>query len=166
VIVIKAKVMSDTFDPEDHCPAPHRGFDQLVEGEKFVLPSRTVTDAHFSAFQMLSADNHPIHYDRVYCENQGHRDLLAHGLQVLCFTAAGAGAFPHVVGKSLIGFIELTVKFKKGVYVNDTLYPCLQITELQAQNTTGVAVMRATVHNQAGDLVLEGQHKYLLRLSS
>ena len=158
--------MSDAFNPEDHCPFPHRGFEQLLQAEKFILPSRTVTDAHFSAFQMLSGDNHPIHYDRVYCENQGHRDLLAHGLQVLCFTAAGAGAFPHIVGESLIGFIELTVKFKGGVYVNDTLYPSLQITELKPQKTTGVVVMRATVHNQAGELVLDGQHTYLLRLSS
>ena len=156
--------MASEFDPSDHCPVPHRGFDQLEQGEKFVLPSRTVTDAHFSAFQMLSADNHPIHYDRPYCESQGHKDLLAHGLQVLCFTAAGAGLFPHTVGESLIGFIELTVKFMKGVYVNDTLYPCLQITELKRQNTTGVVVMRASVHNQKGELVLDGQHTYLLKL--
>lgn len=156
--------MSENFDPQDHRPVPGKRFDQLVIGEKFILPSRTVTDAHFSAFQMLSGDNHPIHYDRHYCAKHGHRDLLAHGLQVLCFTAAGAGAFPHQVGDDLIGFIELSARFKEAVYVNDTLYPCLKITDLKPQNTTGVVSMHATVHNQNKQLVLDGEHKYLLRI--
>ena len=41
-----------------------------------------MTDALFAAFQLASADNHPIHYDREYCRTHGHRDLLAHGLLV------------------------------------------------------------------------------------
>ena len=156
--------MTEKFDPATHRMGQQRSFHQLETGEKFILPSRTVTDAHFSAFQALSGDNHPIHYDRPYCESQGHRDLLAHGLQVLCFSAAGAGAFPHVAGENLIGFIEITARFKAAVYVHDTLYPCLTITSLKEQKTTGVVTMAATIHNQEGFLVLEGEHKYLLRL--
>jgi len=68
----------------------HRSFTDLHIGEEFSMPSRTVTEAHFSLFQALSGDNHPIHYDRDYCKRQGHRDLLAHGFQVIAFTAAGA----------------------------------------------------------------------------
>jgi len=56
--------------------------------------------------------------------------LLAHGFQVLSFTAAGAGLFPHIVGESLIGFIEQSSRFLKPVYAGDTLYPMLTITEL------------------------------------
>ncbi len=49
---------------------PKRGFDQLEVGEQYPCPARTLTDAHFSAFQLLSGDNHPIHYDRPYCAAQ------------------------------------------------------------------------------------------------
>jgi hypothetical protein len=35
---------------------------------------------------------------------------------------------------------------------------------LKPQRTTGVVTMHATVHNQAGALVLDGKHVYLLRL--
>jgi acyl dehydratase len=156
--------MQEDFKIEKHVIVAARGFSELAVGEVFNSPSRTVTDAHFSAFQALSGDNHPIHYDRGYCLKHGHRDLLAHGLQVLCFSAAGAGAFPHVVGDKLIGFIELQVQFKAGVYVGDTVYPSLKISELIRQNTTGVVVMRSTVYNQERKLVLDGEHKYLLRL--
>lgn len=157
--------MSKSFDPLSRPLVPQRGFEALQIGEQFPCPARTLTDAHFSAFQLLSGDNHPIHYDRPYCAALGHRDLLAHGLHILTLTAAGAGLFPHVIGESLIGFIEVQAKFLEAVYPGDTLYPLLEITALERQNTTGIVRMRATIHNQDAVLVLEGTHAYLLRLS-
>ncbi|HKD20708.1 MAG TPA: MaoC family dehydratase [Rhizomicrobium sp.] len=154
----------DSFDPEQHRLVPLRGFSELTIGEVFRAPSRTMTEANFQAFQAVSLDNHPIHYDVEYCRKIGHKAPLAHGLQVLAFTAAGAGLFPHVIGESLIGFIEVTAKFLKPVYPGDTLYPALTITELVPQRTTGIVAMRATVHNQSAELVLDGTHRYLLRL--
>ena len=149
---------------EHPSPVQKRGFDQLAVGEQFPLPSRTVTDAHFAMFQALSGDNHPIHYDVEYCRERGHQGLLAHGLQVLCFTASGAGTFPHVVGDVLVGFLEQSCRFLAPVYPGDTLAPLLQIDELVRQNTTGVVVMGVTLRNQRGDLVLDGSQRYLLRL--
>ncbi len=154
-----------SFDPKDHRVVPLRAFHELRVGEIYRNPSRTLGDGNFTAFQTVSLDNHPIHYDVEYCKGLGHPAPLAHGLQVLAFTAAGAGLFPHVIGENLIGFVEVTAKFLKTVYPGDTLYPALEITELTPQRTTGIVVMRATVHNQAGELVLDGAHKYLLRLS-
>lgn len=153
------------FDPRSHCMVPSRSFSDLREGEVFRAPSRTIDQANFGAFQAVSLDNHPIHYDIEYCRRLGHPAPLAHGLQVLAFTAAGAGLFPHVIGEALIGFIEVSAKFLKPVYPGDTLYPALEIVELVPQRTTGIVGMRATVHNQKGELVLEGAHRYLVRLS-
>ena len=153
-----------SFDPETHRVVPLRGFDELAIGEVFALPSRTIGDANFAAFQTLSLDNHPIHYDVEYCKKLGYPAPLAHGLQVLSFTAAGAGLFPHVIGEKLIGFIEVNAKFLKAVYPGDTLYPALTISELTRQRTTGIVAMRATVHNQKRELVLDGVHRYLMKL--
>ena len=132
-------------------------------GERFSIPSRTVTDAHFSAFQTISADNHPIHYDVEYCRERGHRGPLAHGFQILSFTAAGAGSFAHQIGDSLIAFVEQSSKFLKPVYAGDTLYPMLEIAGLTPQRSTGVVILKAAVHNQNGELVLTGEQKILLR---
>jgi acyl dehydratase len=153
------------FNPEAHRIVLQRGFEELRVGEVFRAPSRTVTDANFQAFQAVSLDNHPIHYDEEYCRRLGHKAPLAHGLQVLAFTAAGAGLFPHVIGDALVGFIEVSARFLKPVYPGDTLYPELAIVELVPQRTTGVVAMRATVHNQHGELVLDGTHRYLLKLT-
>ena len=152
-----------TFDPKAFNMTERRGFDDLKVGEVYRSPSRTVTEAHFAAFQVISGDNHPIHYDIEFCRAHGHRGLLAHGFQVLAASAVGAGVFPHMIGDRLIGFIEQSSKFLKGVYVGDTLYPQHTITALVPQRTTGIVVMAATIHNQASELVLTGEHKYLLR---
>jgi acyl dehydratase len=156
--------MTDSFSADDWRVVPLRSFDELRVGEIFKSASRTVTEANFAAFQTVSLDNHPIHYDDEYCKRLGHPGPLAHGLQVLSFTAAGAGLFPHVIGEKLIGFIEVSAKFLKGVHAGDTLYPALAISELVRQRTTGIVVMRATVHNQKSELVLDGVHRYLMRL--
>ncbi len=140
-----------------------RYFEDFKLGETFAIPSRTVTDAHFLAFQAASGDNHPIHYDREYCRRHGHKDILAHGYQVVIQTAPGAGIFPHLVEESLMGFIEQSSRFLKPVYSGDTLYPMLEVAELKPQRTTGVLTLRNTIHNQDGELVLEGTQKFLLR---
>ena len=73
--------------------------------------------------------------------------------------------FPFVVGPSLIGFLEQSSRFLKPVYMGDTLYPLLTVTELTPQRNTGVLTIRSTIHNQRSELVMEGVQKYLLRLS-
>jgi hypothetical protein len=54
---------AQTFDPTNFTVVSARNFADLRVGEIFRAPSRTLTDAHASAFQAVSADNHPIHYD-------------------------------------------------------------------------------------------------------
>ncbi len=152
------------FDPAAHRMIPEqRWFDDFKIGERFVLPSRTMTEAVFLAFQGASGDNHPVHYDVEYCKARGMPSLLAHGFQSLAQTAPGAGLFPYMVEESLVGFIEQSSRFHKPVFAGDTLYPALEINELSPNRTTGVVGLRSTVHNQRRELVLEGTQRYLLR---
>jgi acyl dehydratase len=151
------------FDPAEHRFCDPRYFEDFEIGEKFYIPSRTMTDAYFAAFQLASGDNHPIHYDVEYCRARGHDGLLAHGFQVLIQTASGAGILPHVIGDSLIAFIEQSSRFLKPVYSGDTVYPLLEITDLKPGRTTGVMSLRATVHNQRRELVMEGEQQLLIR---
>ncbi|WP_428535948.1 MaoC family dehydratase [Rhodopila sp.] len=152
------------FDPAQHrMVAEQRWFEDFRIGERFLLPSRTMTEAVFLAFQAASGDNHPIHYDAEYCRARNMPGLLAHGLQSLAQTAPGAGLFPYMVEESLVGFIEQSSRFLKPVFAGDTVYPALEIDELTGNRTTGVVGLKTTVHNQRRELVLEGRQRYLLR---
>ena len=146
-----------------HQLCEQRWFEDFRLGERFLLPSRTLTDALFAAFQLASGDNHPSHYDVEYCRAHGGPGLLAHGFQVLAQTAAGAGLFPHMVEDSMKGFIEQSSRFLKPVYAGDTLYCTLEVTGLQPGRSTGVIELSSTVLNQHGVLVMDGVQKYLLK---
>ncbi|MGC1443000.1 MAG: MaoC family dehydratase [Burkholderiaceae bacterium] len=147
----------------EHHMCEQRYFEDFDIGEQFRLPSRTMTDALFAAFQLASGDNHPIHYDIEFCKARGMPHMLAHGFQVLIQTAAGAGMFPHIVEDSLKAFIEQSSRFLKPVYVGDTLYCTLTIDELVPGNTTGVLTMKTEIRNQHDDVVMDGMQKYLLQ---
>ena len=83
------------FDPVGFTVVPLRRFEDIRAGEVFRASSRTLTDAHASAFQTVSADNHPIHYDVEYARRHGRTAPVVHGLQVFAFTAPGATLFPQ-----------------------------------------------------------------------
>ena len=152
------------FDPAAHRMVPEQWwFEDFRMGERFVLPSRTMTDGIFAAFQAASGDNHPVHYDVEYCRRHDMPGMLAHGFQTLIQTAAGAGLFPFLTEESLAGFIEQSSRFLKPVFAGDTLYAALEVDELTPNRTSGVVGLRSTVHNQRGELVLEGNQRYLIR---
>ncbi len=152
-----------SFDPANHRRHANRWFEDFKIGERFILPSRTMTDALFLSFQAASGDNHPVHYDIEYCRRRGMPNMLAHGYQVLIQTAAGAGDFPFMVEDSLVGFLEQSSRFLRGVYSGDTLYPALEIIDLIPNRTTGVIAMVTTIHNQNSELVMDGTQRYLIR---
>jgi acyl dehydratase len=152
------------FDPATHrVVTEQRWFEDFRLGERFVLPSRTMTEGVFSAFQAASGDNHPIHYDVEFCRARGMPGLLAHGFQTLAQTAPGSGLFPYLTEESLVGFLEQSSRFLQPVFAGDTLYPALEIDELTPGRSTGVVGFSCTVHNQRLALVLDGRQRYLLR---
>jgi acyl dehydratase len=151
------------FDPSDFSIVEPRTFEQLNVGDVFRAPSRTLTDAHASAFQAVSADNHPIHYDVEFARRHGHPGPVVHGLQVLAFTAPGATLFPQYIGEVFIAFTSVSCRFLGEVHAGDTLYSQLEIIDLSPHGDAGQVTTRATVHNHRGELVLEGKHTYLLK---
>lgn len=139
-------------------------FDDFQVGQRFEAPSRTLTDAHFLFFAGMTGDNHPIHYDDVYAREKtpfGRR--LAHGLLLASLTALGAGALAAHVHESMIAFLEQRSRFRAPAFIGDTVYPALTVAELIAKDGRGVLRLAATITNQRGELVLEGEHVYLVR---
>ena len=92
------------FDPVSFTVAQPRRFEDFHVGDVFRAPSRTLTDAHAAAFQAVSADNHPIHYDVEYARRHGHIAPVVHGLQVFDFTAPGPTLFSQYIGDVFVAF--------------------------------------------------------------
>ena len=155
-----------SFDPVGFTVVPPRRFEDLRVGDVFRAPSRTLTDAHASAFQTVSADNHPIHYDIEYARRHRLPAPVMHGLHFFPFTAPGATLFPQYIGDVFLAFTSASCRFLKEVHAGDTLYPQLEIMKLTTQGDTGIVTTQATAHNQRGELVLDGEHTYSLKAAS
>jgi len=155
--------MPFTFNADDWQIVPARSFAELKVGEIFPRTKPYADRRACQRFQAVSCDNHPIHYDVGYANHYGHSAPVVHGLQVLAFTAPGATLLPHNFGASFIAFTELSAKFLVEVHSGDTLYSALEIVSLTDLGDRGEVSTEVTVHNQKGELVLSGHHKYLLR---
>ena len=153
-----------SFDKSNFRVVPAKTFDDLKIGDIFRAPSRTLTDAHASSFQAVSADNHPIHYDVEFAKRHGHSAPVVHALQVLAFTAPGATLFPQYVGDSFIAFTDVSCKFLVEVHAGDTLYPALEIIDLEKRDGKGFVTTAISVFNQRNEMVLSGQHTYSLKI--
>ena len=143
-----------------------RFFEDFQVGEVFHAPSRTLTDAHFLFFAGLTGDNHPIHYDEEYARNTrfGHR--VAHGLLLSALTALGAGELAMQVEESMIAFLSQSATFRAPAFVGDTIRPDLEVIELIPKGDRGVLKLRARLRNQRDEVLLEGEHVYLVRARS
>jgi acyl dehydratase len=144
---------------------PQKFFEDFTIGERFEAPSRTLTDAHFLFFAGMTGDNHPIHYDDEYARTRtqfGRR--LAHGLLLASLTALGAGPLAPLVHDSMIAFLEQTTRFRAPAFIGDTVSPALEVTELIPKEGRGVVKLRATITNQRDEVVLEGEHVYLVTM--
>lgn len=153
------------FDPRNYPIVPPKRFEDLRVGDVFRAPGRTLTEALTSAFQAVSLDNNPRHYNDVYAKGIGLKAALIQPIQVLSFAVPGATLFSDYVEDVLEAFTGLSCEFLIDSFVGDTLYPELKIAELTPKDGKGHLVMAITVTNQHGEVVLSGRENYRLRLS-
>jgi acyl dehydratase len=139
-----------------------RWFEDFKVGDRFASPSRTLTDAHFLFFAGMTGDAHPIHYDDEYAKKTRFGRRLAHGLLLTSLTAVGASTLAPVLEDSIIAFVEQTTHFRAPAFIGDTVKPEHEVGALERKRTAGLLTLRVTLTNQRGEMVLEGEHKYLI----
>ena len=141
-------------------------FEDFQVGDTFKIPSKTIHDGHFLFFAGLTGDAHPIHYDDEYCKKHMFGKRVAHGLLLTTMTALGGSTLSSYVEDSMVALMSQTSSFLKPVFIGDTIYPELEVSELIPKKKNGVVKFRAVIKNQAGDVVLDGEHVYLIKKRS
>jgi acyl dehydratase len=139
-----------------------RWFDDFAVGDRFESPGKTLTDAHFMFFAGMTGDAHPLHYDDEYARRTKFGRRLAHGLLLTSLTAVGASTLASVIEASIVAFVEQSTRFTAPVFVGDTLKPRHEVVALERKRSAGLLTLRVTLTNQHGDVVLEGEHRYLI----
>lgn len=139
-----------------------RYFEDFAVGDRFKSPSRTLTDAHFLFFAGMTGDNHPIHYDDEYGKKTRYGRRLAHGLLLTSLTAVGASTLAPLIEESIVAFVEQTTRFRAPVFIGDTILPEHEVVALERKRSAGLLTLRVSLKNQKGEIVLDGEHRYLI----
>lgn len=146
--------------------AEQKFFEDFQIGDTFKSPSKTIHDGHFLFFAGLTGDSHPIHYDDEYCKKHEFGKRVAHGFLLAAMTALGGSNLSSKVEDSMVAFLSQSSRFLKPVFIGDTIYPELEVSEMIAKKNNGVVKCKSTVKNQKGEVVLEGEHVYIIKKRS
>ncbi len=142
------------------------GFTDLVVGDEWESPARTVTEADVSHFAALTGDFNPLHVDHEAAKKTPFRRPIAHGLLGLSFAAGLTSYSPKVDTMAFLGILEW--KFHKPIFFGDTIHVRTKIIALEpkANGRRGVVTWHRQIVNQSGDVVQEGMTQTLVRTKS
>ena len=141
-----------------------RYFEDFTRGETLVSARRTITEADVAAFAGLSGDFNPLHTDEVYGQTTPFGTRIAHGLLVV---AVGSGLVNQAgwFEGTTLALLEMTTQFVRPVHFSDTVHQRLEVVAQKESSRPdrGVVTFTATILNQRGQPVVEGQHVVQLR---
>jgi acyl dehydratase len=138
-------------------------FDDLVLGDEWESPGRTITQADVVLFAGLSGDHNPLHSDHVVSETGPFRRPVAHGLLGL---AIATGLISHAPRVDTLAFLAiLEWRFLLPIAFGDTIkvVSLVEALEPQSRGRRGVVTWHRHILNQNGQVVQEGRTQTLVR---
>ena len=134
-----------------------RYFNEIMLGEEYESPGRTVTEADIVMFAGLSGDYNVLHTDAEFMKSSIFGERIAHGL--LCL-AIQSGLFTRATAPyATLGFGGLRWKFKAPVKIGDTIRLKAKVVEKGDLDKPdrGLVTLDRTILNQHNEVVQQGQ---------
>jgi acyl dehydratase len=143
-------------------------FEDFKVGEKYISPSRTVTETDVVLFAGLSGDYNPLHVDEEFAKKSIFGGRIAHGILTLAISAGLGDRCGWFDGTAIafLGFEE--VRFTAPVKLGDTITVEVEIVDKREsrKKDRGIVVQKRTVRNQRGEIVMEARFVHLVKRSS
>jgi len=141
-------------------------FDDLVVGDEWESPRRTVTETDVVIFAGLSGDFNPLHVDHFSAKGNPFGRPVAHGLLGLAIATGLMSQAPRVDTLAFLAILEW--KFQRPIFFGDTIHALSTVESLQphANGRRGVVTWHRRILNQDGQVVQEGRTQTLVRARS
>jgi acyl dehydratase len=138
-------------------------FDDLVVGDEWESPRRTVTQTEVVLFAGLSGDFNPIHVDHSTAERGPFGRPVAHGLLGLAIASGLMSQAPRVDTVAFLAILDW--KFLRPIAFGDTIHAISRVEALEPSHNgrRGVVTWYRRIFNQDGLLVQEGRTQTLVR---
>ncbi len=137
--------------------------DDLVVGDEWESPGRTVTETDVVLFAGLSGDFNPLHCNHQLSEQGPFGRPVAHGLLVLAIATGLISNSPRVDTLAFLAILEW--RFLLPVVFGDTLKVISRVEALepQARGRRGVVTWHRQILNQNGQVVQQGRTQTMVR---
>jgi 3-hydroxybutyryl-CoA dehydratase len=126
-------------------------FDEFRTGDSATF-TKTITEADILLFAAVSGDNYPLHVDAEYAKTTRFGQRAAHGMLTASLLSTVTGMLLQKPGGI---YVEQSLRFKRPVFIGDTLTATAEVTELMPARRR--MQTKAAVVNQRGETVLEGE---------
>ena len=142
-------------------------FDQFNVGDVYVCQARTVTEADTVNFAGVAGDYNPLHTDEEFGKTTPFGSRIAHGVLGLAIATGQANQLGIFEGTT-IALMTQTIKYTGAVKFGDTIHLELKVAEKKESSKPdrGVVTFDATVLNQQGKSVIDGQWILLMKRGS
>jgi acyl dehydratase len=139
-------------------------FEEFSVGQKVVTEKRNITEQDIMTFAALTGDDNRIHTDPEFSKTTMFGKQIAHGLLGLSI-ASGLAWQTGILDGTVIAFREVNEwKFVKPVFIGDTIYVDLQVTETKdlPRIGGGSVSIRLEVKNQDEEVCHRGTWTVLM----
>ena len=145
------------FSPCSYSATPYRRCIISTTGRRIEVGQKasrtlTFTEKEVMRYAEITGDHNPLHFDEKFAASTKFGRLVVHG-------GLTAGILNAIVAEDLPGpgtvFMSQNLKYLAPVYIGDTILGEVEVMEVHP--TKPVTKLSATVRNQGGDLVLEGE---------
>ena len=137
-------------------------------GQTFSGEPSALSEAMFRSFADITGDAHPIHYDADYASRTMFGRPVAHGLLLTALTALGATQMSRSLQDSMVALIHQRFDYLKPAFPGDVVTAIFECASVAPARKPGIS--KVTFHvklvNQDNDILVKGQHGYLLRSRS
>jgi acyl dehydratase len=138
-------------------------YEEIAEGQSWISPRRTVTEADVVNFATMTGDFNPLHVDYDYAAKSAYRQPVAHGLLGLSWVAGLGSNFPCV---NTIAFTAVRDwEFCRPLFFGDTVFvETICISKTPCGRKSGKIVWERKLLNQSELVVQQGHFETLVAL--
>lgn len=139
-----------------------RYWEEFQEGEEFLTPGRTITEADVVGFASLSGDHNELHTNAEYARQAGFPGPVPQMLLVMAHSAGLISRLGLFEGTA-VGLLALEWRGERAVQIGDTLRCRVRIARLEERaHDRGLVVREVEVLNQRDEVVHVGRHEVMV----
>ncbi|MBE3559816.1 MAG: MaoC family dehydratase N-terminal domain-containing protein [Ktedonobacteraceae bacterium] len=142
-------------------------YEDLLVGQTFSSPGRTVTETDLMQFAMLSGDWNPIHTDREFAARTLYGKPVVHGVFGIALLTGLIDRTGLFNGSAIAMLGIRDWQFKAPIFVGDTLHFVMEIVSkrLSSKGDRGIIDRHFQLINQREEVVQEGNIALMIRLA-